>query len=84
MEYHDPFHALLVDTYQIARQVDAANFKAAILQRLQQVVPLDTAFWMTRSEVDTPYVAEETYTYNLPPDVQDNYIRHPSVYQQAL
>jgi len=84
MEYHDPFHALLVDTYQIARQVDAANFKAAILQRLKQVVPLDTAFWMTRSEVDTPYVAEETYTYNLPPDVQDNYIRHPTVLQQAL
>jgi len=84
MQYPQGFIALLLDTYQIAQRADTADFKYQLLERLKQLVPLDTAFWMTRSEVDTPYQAEETYTYNLPSDVQDNYIRYPTVYQQAL
>ena len=78
------FKLLVQDTYGIAHSCSEQMFKQRILERLTQTVQLDTAFWMTRSEVDTPYAAEETYTYNLPEGVQENYIKHPTVFQQAL
>lgn len=78
------FKQLVLDTYQLAHDVSEQMFKQAVLDRLGQTVPLDTAFWMTRSEVDTPYAAEETYTYHLPEGVQENYLKHPTVLQQAL
>lgn len=78
------FNELIADIYQIACDADPQSFQAAALNRLTSFVPLDTAFWMTRSEVNTPYEAEETYTHNLPEGVQDNYIKHPTVFEQAL
>lgn len=78
------FKQLVQDTYQLAHDVSEQMFKPGVLDRLTQTVALDTAFWMTRSEVDTPYAAEETYTYHLPEGVQENYLKHPTVLQQAL
>lgn len=80
----DDFSRLLHDTYAIAKETSEKDFKHAVIERLKQTVHLDAAFWMTRSEVDTPYVVEETFAYNLPDDIQDNYVKNPTVYQQSL
>lgn len=80
----EAFNQLLVDIYQIAQSQPPQEFRPSVLNRFSELVPLDTAFWMIRSEVDTPYAQDESYTHNLPHGVLDQYIEYSSVYEQSL
>jgi len=74
---------LIFDVYQLAYQHSIQEFKQAAIERFSQLVPIDGAFWMSRSEVASPYFEEETFTYGLPTGVMDNYLAHPEVLEQA-
>lgn len=78
------FSQTLLDLYKEAQSLAPETFKTFALNRFSQLVPLDTAFWMIRSEVDTPYAHDESYTHNLPPQVLVQYIEYASVYEQSL
>ncbi|WP_434360961.1 helix-turn-helix transcriptional regulator [Parasalinivibrio latis] len=54
------------------------------MDRLKELVHIDMGFWITRSEVDTPYFDHDSFTYNLPDGVMQHYIELSSVSESAV
>ncbi|MBW8184069.1 helix-turn-helix domain-containing protein [Shewanella nanhaiensis] len=73
----------IVDIYRLAYEQPIENFKQAAMNRFSELIPIDMGFWITRSEMDTPYFDDDSFTYNLPNGVMKNYIEMVSASETA-
>jgi len=71
------------DFYRIAYEQPIGQFKHAVLDRFSQLLPIDAGFWITRSELESPFWDDDSFAYQLPDGVMQHYIDHPLVAAQA-
>ncbi|GLQ74382.1 response regulator transcription factor [Vibrio penaeicida] len=73
----------IVDIYRLAYDLPIADFKQAAMNRFSELIKVDVGFWITRSEIETPFFDEDSFTYNLPEGVMQHYIEISSVSKTA-
>ncbi len=70
------------DLYSIAMDQPLELFKKIALERLNLLLPMDSAIWISVSQIHTLHHHNDTFTYNLPDGCLDNYINFPDVCKQ--
>jgi len=64
--------------YQGASKKSLAEFKSWAFEHTQAIIPFDSGLWLSRSDMVNPipaYWAEDTYLFNQPADLMENYHR---------
>ncbi len=72
MKLTPEFSVFLTDIYNIAMEEPLNTFKEKAIQRLNLFISFDCAVWVTRSELESHYYGDETFTYNIPDGAMEN------------
>jgi len=74
---------LIKDLYNIAMEQPLNLFKKAVLERLDLFLPMDSAIWVSISQVKSLYHHNDTFTYKQPDGCLDNYLKYPEAVKQT-